>query len=124
MSKIKVAILGSTGMLGNAVAKHFLSNDKYEVYTSYRNETLKYDDKSFYFDVDMYDLSKYENLPLVDYVINCIGIIKPFMSLDKEKSIYINSIFPHVMAGICNRIGDWCGESGGNPRARHRGNHR
>ena len=38
---VKIAVLGSTGMLGNAVSKHFM-NIGYEVITTYRNEKVSF----------------------------------------------------------------------------------
>ncbi|MHA1290016.1 MAG: sugar nucleotide-binding protein, partial [Candidatus Thorarchaeota archaeon] len=44
--------------------------------------------------------------PDTDYVINCIGVIKPFIgSTGIVDTIYINSIFPHVLAEYCKQQG-------------------
>jgi len=95
---VKVVILGSTGMLGNAVTKEFLSDDSYEAFTSYRKENLKWDEKSFYFNAGE---TSFDKIPRCDYLINCIGIIKPYMKKDLEKNIYVNSIFPHALSKYC-----------------------
>ena len=81
---MKIAILGSTGLLGNTVAKHFLSNTKYEVVCTHRNEKVKVKDDSVYFDALEPNFSF---LDKCDYVINCIGIIKPFMKEDLTNNI-------------------------------------
>ena len=39
----KILILGGTGMLGNAVVRHFQNNNNYEVYFTYRNEKVAFD---------------------------------------------------------------------------------
>ena len=95
---VKVLILGSTGMLGNAVARHFqhlrLQNPDYEVYMTHRGD-IRLQDNSYYFDATN---PSFANLPEVDYILNCIGIIKPFMKENIEKSIYINSIFPRKLS--------------------------
>ena len=96
----KIVILGSTGMLGNAVADYFLSSDKYVVMTSYRNSALKRDSNSFYFDALKSD---FESIPECDYVLNCIGIIKPFMEKNVIDSIYVNSVFPRKLSQWCNK---------------------
>ena len=95
---VKIAILGSTGMLGNAVSKYFLKKENYEVYTSFRHEEPPYGKNNFYFDA--LDPSA-SILPKVDYIINCIGVIKPFMKKGPENAIVINSLFPHTFSNFC-----------------------
>lgn len=95
----KIIILGSTGMLGNAVASYFLANDNYEVVTTYRDKTVAFGKNDIYFNALNMDFSE---LPAdADYIINCIGIIKPFISDDLENAVAINSLFPWKLA-------DWC----------------
>ena len=94
---VKVAVLGSTGMLGNAVAKH-LHDTGYDVITTYRNENVSFGDNKFYYD----PLKGSVDLPFeCDYVINCIGVIKPFIEDNKQNSIYLNSTFPRELADYC-----------------------
>lgn len=100
----KLLILGGTGMLGNAVVRHFQNCHNYEVYFTYRNEKVAFDnfknkDNAVSFDCINEDISI---LPKnIDYLINCIGIIKPFIYNDIKNSILINSIFPHNVAKWC-----------------------
>lgn len=89
----KVLVLGSTGMLGYGVSKTLNDKNEFEViYTSRKKE----DDN--YFDVIS---SKLEDLPKVDYIINCIGIIKPNMKRGLINAIKINSLFTHELAEFC-----------------------
>lgn len=98
---VKLLILGSTGMLGNAVTKYFLGNENYNVTTTYRDELVKFNENAIKFDVLTDSLDK---LPVdFDYVINCIGIIKPFMAQSKLNAIKINSTFPYELAKWCNK---------------------
>lgn len=98
---MKLLILGSTGMLGNAVASYFLSNPAYSVTTTYRTEAVKFPGNSIRFDAMKDSL---EDLPVdFDYAINCIGIIKPFMAQDEVASIEINSVFPWKLARWCEK---------------------
>jgi dTDP-4-dehydrorhamnose reductase len=100
---VRVLILGSTGMLGNTVGKWFLSNpDKYEVHLTYRTEDVSYGENKHYFNAVEDSL---EDLPNVDWVINCIGTIKPFMTKDPVRSIEINSLFPWKLARFCEDKG-------------------
>ena len=89
----KVLVLGSTGMLGYGVSKTLNDKNEFEViYTSRKK------DDGNYFDVIS---SKLEDLPKVDYIINCIGIIKPNMKRSLIDAIKINSLFPHKLAEFC-----------------------
>ena len=101
MKKTKIAILGSSGMLGSAVSKYFLENKSYETFCSYRNESYKFGDKYFYFDALSPD---FDNIPNeCEYVLNCIGIIKPYMSNSLANNIHINAIFPRRLADFCEK---------------------
>ena len=92
----RVVILGSTGMLGNAVGKYFLSKqNKYQVFLSYRNETVSYGENKFKFDPLVDSLDK---IPACDYIINCIGIIKPHIEKNRHDAIILNSLFPWRLA--------------------------
>ena len=89
----KILVLGSTGMLGYGVSKTLNDKNEFEViYTSRKK------DDGNYFDVIS---SKLEDLPKVDYIINCIGIIKPNMKRSLIDAIKINSLFPHKLAEFC-----------------------
>jgi dTDP-4-dehydrorhamnose reductase len=72
----RIVILGSTGMLGHKVFEHFSNLEGYEVFGSYRNKSVAPAKNSFAFDAESPDWSK---IPECDYVLNCIGVIKPFM---------------------------------------------
>lgn len=101
----KILIFGSTGMLGNEVASHFMSLKAFDTYLTYRNEAVSFGAKEnkFKFDVLCDD---FNILPCdFDYVINCIGIIKPFMGDNLINSIYTNAIFPRKLA-------NWCKDNG------------
>jgi len=86
-------VLGSTGMLGYGVSKTINSNDDFEIiYTSRKKND------SNYFDVLNSNLN---NLPKTDYLINCIGVIKPNMNKSITNAIKINSLFPHELSDYC-----------------------
>lgn len=98
----KILILGNTGLLGNAVEKHFRNQYDYSVTTACRNPELS-PSKSICFDAIKDNLDSLGNG--YDYVINCIGVIKPFMIDDPESAIMINALFPW-------RLARWCEISG------------
>ena len=93
----KIVILGATGMLGSAVNEHFKKTNN-TIISSYRTSGLLDQESSFYFDVIT---SKFNEIPDCDYLLNCIGIIKPFMKENLADSIYINSVFPHKLSQYC-----------------------
>lgn len=93
----KIVILGATGMLGSAVNEHFKKTNN-TIISSYRTSGLLDQKNSFYFDAIS---SKFDEIPDCDYLLNCIGIIKPFMKENLADSIYINSVFPHKLSQYC-----------------------
>jgi len=99
----KILILGSTGMLGNAVTSYFLKAADYDVTTTYRTAAAAFPGKAVSFDALADPLEK---LPSgFDYVLNCIGIIKPFMAADPAAAIKINALFPWELAAWCKASG-------------------
>ena len=99
---VKILVLGSTGLLGNAVGNHLSTKSKYKTILTYRNREVSYGNETMWFDANK---SRIHDIPQVDYIINCVGIIKPFIDRDKENSIYINSIFPRKLASHCKKYG-------------------
>ena len=75
----KILILGSNGMLGTMVAEYFLNLKEYEIFLTNRvAESKDINNKTYKFDViedDLEDLIQDIN---PNYLINCIGVIKPF----------------------------------------------
>lgn len=101
---MKILILGSTGMLGNAVGKHFLSNPEYQVTTTYRTPDVSYGTSRVKFDVTIDSLEEITTTTgTFDYIINCIGTIKPFMASNPRMARYINSVFPWDLAEWCKK---------------------
>ena len=96
-------VLGVSGMLGSMCFDYLSKNSNFSVYGTARNpKYLK--DNIYQFDV--YDISTLENKEFlnlkIEYIINCIGITKPF-SKDNDpegvmRAIKINSDFPWELA--------------------------
>jgi len=97
--KKTVLVLGSTGMLGSECYKLFSSKTKYITIGTSRLQS-----SSFHKCSNVNDLTTILDKFSVDYIINCIGIIKPYIKESDLKSISeairINSIFPHEIAQI------------------------
>ena len=98
---MKVVILGSTGMLGDMLKDYFIheTDDSIDdVLLSVRSENMLKHVDEFVYDPLRFGV---EELPEADVFINAIGIIKPAMSKNIMDSIFINSIFPRMLAVEC-----------------------
>lgn len=90
--KTKILVLGNQGMLGSQVVKVLSANKEFAVSSTNRTD----------FDPVLEgDL----NFPGYDYVINCVGVIKPAMNRDIASSIFVNAVFPHSLANSCKKAG-------------------
>jgi dTDP-4-dehydrorhamnose reductase len=99
----RVLILGSTGMLGSACLKVFGSDKSFEVFATSR----KPGGQHVSFDAKKSDLTILFNEYRPNWIINCIGIIKPHineMSPDSiQNAIKINSQFPADLAAAAKK---------------------
>ena len=88
---MRVCILGSSGMLGNAVAKEFINEKFFDVYITFNHNF--YND----FELNKNNMIKFNALNdsdiLKDYnfdvIINCIGIVKPRINSTSQETIAI-----------------------------------
>jgi len=102
----KILLLGSTGMLGWQLLKSLQDLKNYKIFASYKNQqklsllkkNLKIKKNVIFIKFDINKSSKF-NYSNYDYVVNCIGVIKPFINENNQDSIKnaikINSLFPH-----------------------------
>ncbi len=101
----KVIILGVTGMLGRGVLEAF-AGSRHEIVGSARTGSNSADLGSIKvvdFDAITDDLSKLDSVAAAgDWVINCIGIIKPHIKDDnadqRRIAMLVNGIFPDQLA--------------------------
>lgn len=101
----KVLILGSSGMLGKMVSNYFISQNENEVVvTSRKNSGDKITTKNIYFDALNDKLEEIISEVKPEYVINCIGAIKPNIDEQNITSVknafYINSFFPIYLSQL------------------------
>lgn len=93
----KVLVLAKTGMLGCAVYNKF-KNSEFEVCGTTRNEL----DAQLSTEVEIEKV-----INGFDYVINCIGIIKPYIHDDDtnevQRAIIVNGLFPHKLASAAQK---------------------
>ena len=112
--KIKVLILGVTGMLGNAVFRFFSQTDSFIVYGSARSyhvlallpQNLA-NQVIWGIDVENTDsLTQLFAQTQPDVVINCVGLVKQLDSADDPlAAIPINALLPHRLARLCALAG-------------------
>jgi len=101
----RILVLGATGMLGWMAYDYFknASNHKTTGTSRYKkNKNLKYFDAREF----IYSPKKFSFIKKFDYIINCIGIIKPFCKDDDPmgivNAIEINALFPHKLNEYCD----------------------
>ena len=105
-----VAILGTTGMLGNSVVQEFVEFDGELIGSTRNKQTDKRLAISFSLDANSSELPK----PLIDlgegdFVINCVGVIKPYIdensASSRRNALLINGLFPYVLEALASERG-------------------
>ena len=101
--KLKVLVLGSTGLIGHQIFNYLNSTEKYEMFNlAYRKklniETILCNVRS---EKKFIDIIK-SITP--DIIINCIGVLIKGANLDPENAIFINSYMPHVLMNLSNSL--------------------
>lgn len=103
---MNVLVLGSNGMIGNAIFSILRNDTNIRVFGSLRDLKIKHNfffdiDKSCFIAVDPFNLKALvKNIKYIqpDLIINCIGITKHvFKKYSKEAIKYINSEFPYQL---------------------------
>ena len=101
--RLKVLVLGSTGLIGHQVFNYLAKTDNYEMYNiTYRK---KLNDETILCDVRNQD----EFIELVktispDVIINCIGILIEGANVDPENAIFINAYLPHRLKSLADEL--------------------
>ena len=94
----KVLVLGATGMLGHSVAKVFKNDPSIHLIQTSREKREGY----LKFEAMKDDVTELIKDVKPDWVINCIGVIKPHIDEKSPESIIraveINGIFPYLLA--------------------------
>jgi len=106
MSKASALVLGVDGMLGHKVYDVLRQDPDLRIYGTTRRMSRLDDNKLFYFNA-LYndDCIPWDDF---DYIINCIGAIKPHIDEDNPCSvsdaIKLNSLLPQMLAGTSCRV--------------------
>jgi dTDP-4-dehydrorhamnose reductase len=99
--KPKVLILGATGMLGSCLDEYLGGISSISVERTSRDASLG---KPFDAEVFLEEPEKYSWLRDFDYILNAIGIIKPYCKendhLGCARAMRINALFPRALAGF------------------------
>jgi len=104
----KILILGVSGMLGSMIFDYLSKIPDFEVYGTARNPMYL---KNSVFLFDANNISQLEDPQFLDlrieYIINCIGITKPFCKDDDpegiKRAIRINADFPWKLANYTKK---------------------
>ena len=101
--RLKVLVLGSTGLIGHQVFNYLFKTEKYELSNiSYRK---KLNHETILCDVRNQD----QFIEIVksispDVIINCIGILIKGANLDPENAIFINAYFTHRLMSLADEL--------------------
>ena len=103
MSNNNVLVLGANGMLGKMISLYLKSNNEFNVFVTARNKS-SFIEKNFEKNFTNFELSDNYIVNLknivnnIDFIVNCIGVIKPKIDEKNPNSIketiLINSYFP------------------------------
>jgi len=99
---MKVVVLGDTGMLGGMLKRYLEKQDDIDVVGLSRKDGLNVGP---YFN-EAQTLNAIDVLDSPDFIINCIGAIKPVFN-DKARqteAIYTNAVFPHELVSWNHRF--------------------
>jgi dTDP-4-dehydrorhamnose reductase len=96
MKRTKVLVIGVTGMLGRMVAKVLADAGIEVIGTARTDEKLPF--KTIKFDVNLNPVESLYLAGEVDYVINCVGITRPYIKDGNPdhtlNALLVNSVFP------------------------------
>jgi len=93
----RVLILGNNGMLGHACEFVLSSDTSLKILTSSRSGIAS----DYRFDALSDNIEELISVAKPDYIVNCIGVIKPRINEGSMKSVQdsltINALFPHLL---------------------------
>ncbi len=103
MEKIRVLVLGSTGMLGHVLFFYLKKNNQFDVFdVSFRKPLHP---NSILCDVtNVKDLEKIVLNRNPKIIINCIGVLLKVANKNKANTIFLNAYFPHKLSEIAKKI--------------------
>ena len=111
----KILILGVTGMLGSQVLRALQELKNFKIYATYKNnkkililkKLIKINSNVTFIKFNIGLLNKVK-LSKYNYIVNCIGIIKPYINEKDQSSILeaikVNSLFPHQLITASKKV--------------------
>lgn len=96
----KIIILGSAGMAGHIISKYLKSTNNYEIIDIARNSLFCPVKYQIDIEKDLEYLNDIIELEAPYVIINCIGLLVKDSNTRPDKTIYINSYFPHWLEEI------------------------
>ncbi len=111
--KQRVLVLGSSGMLGNAITRFFVERGEFDIIGTVRMpQSIELFPKSIHpYIIPRVDVENFDSLVYVlgrikpDIVINCIGLVKQIAeAADPLIAVPINTLLPHRLAKMCAMI--------------------
>jgi len=103
----KILILGASGMLGSQVHRYFQREEIPCLGTIRESSSVSPQEGYLPLTVEGYSEQFFSNLGQVDWVINCLGIIKSRIVSGEDKSLAtrVNSLFPHELNESAEKLG-------------------
>ncbi len=94
---MNILVMGATGMLGSMVYDYLKRDSELTVFGTSRKKMCDFLYFDLHDDIHSWEWAKID----VDYVINCIGITKPYCHDENmsevKNAIYVNSFFPRKL---------------------------
>jgi dTDP-4-dehydrorhamnose reductase len=100
MNKKKILVLGAGGMAGSMIYNYLDSLDKYNMNCTSRAPIDNIFSIQIDIEKDMKVLERKIMESSPDTIINCIGILVKESEINPAKTIYTNSLFPHLLESI------------------------
>lgn len=93
-SKKRILVLGGKGMAGHIITDVFREDSSFDVVSLGREDMQVEGDWRAI-------ISEIDAIKKVDFLINCIGVLKPVANANPILAMKVNSLFPHELASFC-----------------------
>jgi dTDP-4-dehydrorhamnose reductase len=105
----KIAILGSTGMIGSGIIQEFARQGLTVTEFNRSGKSVVSSNRSHKFDaLDFFELDDFEIFHGFDYIINVSGVIRHKISQEStseiENAVKVNSIFPRALDNFAENV--------------------
>ena len=104
MDKIKILLIGGTGMAGHVIYTYLKETNKYEMFNLVFSKKLNDDSIT----LDVRDTLKLEEIILKlqpNIVINCVGALVSQSKSNPGNAIFLNAYLPHLLVKIIDKVG-------------------